>query len=166
MPTAEQEKKSTLKIYTAMGVMMALSLIPHIMAAIAVAFLFTGILIAAGSIRKKSTPGGLAESHMTYTIRTIWVSSFIGMISTALASVYVLKYYDPSIIHQCAEEIMNGAQDVDSCIAEFVAANYNTFMVGAIMAGAPVGIYFIYRFFRGLAPALQGQPVKKPKAWF
>ncbi|HEY8190855.1 MAG TPA: hypothetical protein VIG74_00420 [Alphaproteobacteria bacterium] len=165
MTDTGQERKSVLKIYTAMGGMMALSLIPHVAAAIAVAFLFTGILIAARSIRKKSTPGGMAESHMTYTIRTIWISSFIGMISTALASVYVLKYYDPSIIHQCAEEIMNGAQNVDACIAEFIAVNYNTFMIGAIMAGVPVGVYFIYRFFRGLAPALQGQPIRNPKIW-
>jgi hypothetical protein len=125
MATAEQEKKSILKIYTAMGVMMALSLIPAIFAAIGVAFLFTGILIAASSIRKKSTPGGSAESHMTYTIRTIWISSFIGLASTTLASIYVLTEYDPSAIHQCAEEIMNGADNVDACIAEFVTANYN-----------------------------------------
>jgi hypothetical protein len=39
-------------------------------------------------------------------------------------------------------------------------------MMGAIMAGVPVGLYFIYRFFRGLAPALQGLPVVKPKVWF
>lgn len=161
----QQEQKTVLRVYTALAVMLVLSCIPHLAAAAAVAMLFAGILVAAHSIRSGGAPGGFTAGHMTWVIRTIWLSSFIGTITTALASVYVLKYYDPSIIHQCVDEIMNGAKNVDTCISRFIEANYNTFVIGAILAGVPVGLYLVYRFIRGGYPALQGHSVKKPESW-
>lgn len=161
----QQEQKTVLRVYTAFAVMLVLSCIPHLMAAAAAAILFAGILVAAYSIRSGGAPGGFTAAHMTWIIRTIWISSFIGGITTALASIYVLKHYDPSIIHQCVDGIMNGTENVDACISRFIEANYNTFIIGAILAGVPVGLYLVYRFIRGGYPALQGHSVRNPQAW-
>lgn len=161
----EAELKTVKKIYAAMAIMLALSLVPSTWAAMAVMIFFTAILYIASSIRKKSVPDGFAAIHMTYIVRTIWISSLFAAITGALASIYVLANYDPSSIHDCMDNVIDEGFDARTCLDAFIDANYAIFRNGTVMAGVPVGIYFVYRFVRGFAASFKGKTIERPKAW-
>ena len=161
-----KELKTVKKVYAALGVTLLAAFIPSTIAAIAVVLLLTGTLIAAYSIRRKSEPESLTANHMAYIIRSIWISSLVGAIATAIALVYVLSSYDPGPIQNCLNNVMGSPQGVDSCLSDFVATNKTVFIIGTIIAAIPVTGYSLWRLFNGSKAALKSVPVEKPQAWF
>lgn len=162
-----KEQKTITNIYAVMTVALIMSFVPLAAAALFSMIMFTGGLIAAYTIRKKAEAGDLAANHMTYMIRTIWISSFYALLTTSLAAVYVLYYYDPTPVHVCAQDMMNGTlANMSACIDRFIAVNGRVFTIGGLMAAGPVVLYFIYRLIKGISRASKGHRIGNVKGWF
>jgi len=163
----DNEQKTVKKVYGALAASLLMAAIPHILAVMAVIVLFMGTLIAAYIIRKKSMPDSFSFSHMTYIIRTIWISSFIGTLSTLAATIYTLPLVDNEPIYNCIDSLPSSFADIniDECATKFIDANLSVFITGTIIAAAPIVIYTLWRLYKGGSHALKGLPITKPKSW-
>lgn len=178
-PHDDPEKKKILNLYAAMGISMALTIVPNPMVAIVAGIFFVGVLIAAYFIRSKVEIHGLAGNHCTYIIRTIWIGSFFSIITMTVASFFMLPQIDYTPFQVCADTMMSKgdaflanasnaqiAELSQPCMNDFINANFNILVYAAIIAGGPILIYFLYRFTKGLSRAIKGYRVPDPKAWF
>ncbi len=167
------QNRPVVKNYAFLAGCLVLSFLPFTIAAVAAFILFTAAWIMAGRLRKK-TDDEFFVSHGVFLNRTIWIASFMAMLTTGLASVYVLALYDPSPIHECANNLMtagsaagqsNVAAIIAPCMGDFIEANRNVFTVGGLMAATPVVLYLVWRTTRGARQAVRGLAVEKPLSW-
>jgi uncharacterized membrane protein len=169
----DKEYKHVMQVYGALCAALVMSLIPQVLYATVALLLFTGVMTAAYIVRRQGEKDGLAENHMTFIIRTLWISSLLAAITTALAAAYVLSVYDPGPVNECANQLLNmGLSDyagmqraVAPCLDEFLAVNQAPFMIGTALAAGPVMLYFIYRLLKGLARAAKGYRIAHVKNW-
>lgn len=177
-PHDDPEKKKILNLYAAMGISMALTLVPNFTVATVAGIFLMGVLISAYFTRRNVEIHGLAGNHCTYIIRTIVLSAVFSLITMTIASLLILPGIDYSAIEVCANDFAN--QNLDRmtsvsygdlfsqsqpCMDEFMNANYQGFVMYAALAGGPILIYFLYRFTKGLSRAIKGYRVPDPKAW-
>lgn len=169
----DAEQKKVIRVYAAFVACLFLGLVPSILFATLTALLFTGVMSAAYRIRKNSAEGSLAENHMTYIIRTIWLISFLAIITLGVAAAYFLSVYDPTPVQSCFDGIMSGTAHASSatalfmpCADDFNEANGTALKIGGIISAAPVVVYFLYRLMKGVPRALQGYRVANVKSWF
>jgi len=162
----DRDRKEILTAYGLFAAMMAVSFIPAAWAVVAATILYFIALVYPYQVRKHAAPGSLAENHMTYIIRTIWIASFIAVVTVAAGVFYVLALYDPSSLDACAQNLMNGGMDTEACITDFMGANRNVLYAGGFIAAAPVALYCLWRLFRGLKKSLNTLPMKNVKALF
>lgn len=171
--------KAVINLYAALGVTIILSVIPLASAALAATLFFLGVLMAAYAVRGKAEPESFLENHTTYVIRTLWIASFLAGITIALSSFYMLGNIDYNPFEPCAQKLMNLGLDaaenasftqiypfIAPCVDAFVSANHSVFINMTIMAGGPVIVYMVYRFFHGLKRARGGYRIAKVKSWF
>ena len=131
------------------------------------------------STRKKAEENSLTENHMTYVIRSLWISALFSLITMGAASFYMLGRVDYASFEACANDIAGqGAAAVQSmssaeayamaepCVEDFINGNYSVFMISMLIAGGPVILYLGYRFLKGLSRALKGYRLADPKEWF
>lgn len=172
MPGKDPEQKNILRLYAASCVMIVFSFIPTITAALTTLLLFTFVLIAAYVMRRKSEEHSLTENHTTYIIRTIWISGLIAVLSLTAGSFYMLGHIDQNPLNGCANTIL-GMSDPNAmlavmqpCIDEFVALNKQVLMISGAIVAAPVLLYLILRYARGLPRAIRGYRIAHEKGWF
>jgi uncharacterized membrane protein len=129
--------------------------------------------------RSDATQGSLLENHMTYIIRTIWVGSFLALITLAVAAIYLFKALDNTPLEPCINDLLGfmslgdfsaietlETQIGDKCLTPYLAKNFTPLVTSAIIGIGPVVIYFLFRFLRGYTRARNGYRLAKPRAWF
>lgn len=172
------EKKKILWLYSILGVGIVLSFAPSLIAATLSMILLLGVLMFAYVFRSGSEDGSLMENHMTFIIRTIWISSFLAIATIAAASSYMFQMLDNMPLNPCIDKFLIVSQDLvvfdltsfsaifAKCMDSYWMANTRTFIISGIIAAGPVLFYFLLRFARGLARAKDGYRIANPRAWF
>ncbi len=175
---AQTKEQNTINnIYAMLCVSLILGFLPLMTAAFLALFMFTAAMIAAYVVRRRAEEHSLAENHMTYIIRTIWIASLFGLVSTALASMYLLPNYDSTSLMACMDQVVNsmggGVTDpsqlkdhMQPCMDQFMAENKVVFIKATIIAAAPIVIYMGYRMAKGLSRAVKGHRIGDVKSWF
>ena len=174
----DTQKKVILNLYAAFAVSLLLSFVPSAIVAMIALIFFVGVLIAAYVLRGKADVEDLQHNHMTYIIRTIWLSGFLGIITTTAASFYMLSGIDYSPLDPCVDLIASkdpeavaqaSADDLihlaTPCMNAFLKTNQTLLYTSAALAGAPMILYIIYRFGYGLTRAMKGYRVANVKTW-
>lgn len=172
----DKEKANALQIYAAFGAALVLSFVPTMFAAFLSTALGLGVLIAAYVVRKQNDAGSLSENHMTFIIRTIWIGSFFALITMTAGSIYLFLNLDNAPLEPCFSGLLSAAGSITdmaslkasfgSCYEPYWFLNKGTFITGGVIAAAPILVYFLVRYARGLSRAMNGYRVAKPLAWF
>lgn len=180
----EKDPDHTLIVYFygVFGLSLILSLIPSMAFASIVVLLITLLLIACYIKRHDATKDSFKENHLTYIIRTIWIGTIIGVITTIAGGIYMRIYIDYTPIYICIDRniVINPneflsddykvilsltmklmKEVVDLCMDGFIAANKKTFLYSTLISAGPVVLYFILRFAKGFSKALSGHKVEK-----
>jgi len=171
--------KAVMGLYIGIGLSLLLSLVPILSFAIISLLLFIGVLIASYVVRGKTETGSFAENHATFIIRTLWIVSFISLITIGIASFYMFGRLDYSLLNPCINDLSSrgiayiesaGTQElyrlIQPCADNFIDANIGFFITAALIAGGPVLIYVGYRLFRGVCPFKKGAFIVNHKSWF
>jgi uncharacterized membrane protein len=169
----DPEHNKVIRVYAALTGGLLLSLVPQVLFAALSALFLTGAMITAYGIRRRASRDGLAANHMTYIIRTLWISSGLAVLTMSVATAYILSVYDPTPIHNCVDRLMgSGGLDyaaasalIQPCMGEFLSANYPAFYIGGMIMIGPVAFYFVYRLTHGLSRALKGYRIANIKSW-
>jgi uncharacterized membrane protein len=171
------DQKKILRLYAAFGAALVLSVIPFFLAAFLSMGLAMGVLLAAYILRTDTAEGTLIENHMTFVIRTMWIGSFLALITMAAGSFYLFHGIDNTPLDPCIQHLHllnSGAQIFDvgvifgtfqGCLKNYWIINFKVFLISGIIAGGPVLAYFIIRYARGLARAIDGYRVSNPHHW-
>ncbi len=178
--TQTDPSQSTLtKLYSALLAALVFSFWPSVTAALMALIFATGVLVAAYIYRGKSEEGSLLHNHTTYLIRTIWVGSFFALITTSIASFYMITRIDSMPMMACLEPLARQMQEgtvhldqamlmemIAPCWDQYMDINRQTFITSGAIAVIPVLLYFVIRLVRGFTRAMKGVAITKPKAWF
>lgn len=176
---AMSEQKIIYNIYALFGVSIVFSVVPSISAAFVSALFFLIALIAAYVVRGRSDTHSLTENHMIYVIRTIWIASLFAIVTMGFAAAYMLPKIEYLPLQSCMNALASqGTAALESmgiaeaeaiiapCMEDFMAMNYQVFLVAAFIAGGPLIVYLGYRFVKGIARAAKGYRLADPKGWF
>ena len=171
------EEKTILRVYGAFAATLLFMLVPHIGMCIIAMSMLLGTMIAAYNVRRKAEAHSLAADHMTFIIRTLWIGSGLALITTALASGYMLATADMVPLQSCsdraAQTIINtGTTDtaalqamMQPCIDGFISGNMGVLINAVIIAaGAPM-LYVADRLAQGLSRARKGHRLGNVKSW-
>lgn len=181
----DPETKNILNLYGAFGAGLLMTLLPSITFAIMASVFITGVLIAGYIMRGRVNRDSLTHNHATFIIRTIWLGTFYAMITVIIASIYMNLNLSFSELESCAvsfassgislpqtgsaEEmnamIQNMMGYIQPCLDGFLNANHTLFINSAIIAAAPIVVYFIIRFARGISRAMKGHRLGNPNSW-
>ncbi len=172
-------QRTILNLYAAFGVSLILSVLPYMAAGILSLLFFVGVLVAAYAIRKKVEDHSLSENHATFIIRTMWIGAFFSLVTTAIASAYMISGIDYSQFTPCANALASkgtawlesaGMMEIygvtEPCMDRFLESNGTLLMNAMIIAGAPVIIYMTYRLAKGVSRATKGYRLSDSKSWF
>jgi len=173
-PSPEQERKTVIKVYGFVFLMLLFGCIPNIIAAAITLILFTAVTPVAGHVRNKAAPDSFTADHMTYIIRTVWIFVLFALILIFGAAVYVWMNYDTSPLQPCVDKMMSAAQAGQQptpdmmmpCIEPFLIANRILFLKAGLAAGGPTVLYLVLRLLRGLARARKNERIANPRSWF
>ena len=172
-------QKAILNLYAALGVSLILSVLPYAAAGVLSLIFFAGVLIAAYVLRGKVEEHSLSENHATFIIRTLWIGAFFSLITTVIASAYMLSGIDYSQFQPCANDLASrglewvenaGVMQVyavaEPCLDSFLHSNKTLLMNAMIIAGGPIVIYMAYRMAKGVSRAMKGYRLADAKTWF
>ena len=174
----DPDQKKVLRLYAAFGAALALSVVPFVLAAFLSMVLFLGVLIAAYILRTGTEEGSLIENHMGFIIRTIWIGSFLALLTIVVASIYLFYGMDNTPLDPCIQHFLSigpGTRVLElqamtdifrSCYGAYMDANLRIFIMSGVIAAGPVLIYFIARYARGISRAMNGYRIAKPENWF
>lgn len=178
-PTANPEQMTIYNLYALFGVSIVASVIPMISAAVVSLLLFLILLIAAYMVRGKVEAHSLIENHATFIIRTLWITALFSVLTSIIASIYMMSWIDYSYFESCANTIagydMNALESMDAmqiyaliepCVEDFINGNFQTFIVATLIGGGPLVLYLGYRFVKGLSRAVKGYRLADVKGWF
>lgn len=180
IPTHEDpDRKKIVRLYGWFAASIILTLIPHVLAAAASIILLTYVLGTAYVLRNGSAKDSLLTNHMTFIIRTIWITGLFAIFTTVAASAYLLERIDNAALMPCIEKFLNINPDhmamvkiaelsalFGPCMDAFVRLNFTPLVLSMLIAGGPLLLYALVRFSRGLSRAAKGYRIAKPKAWF
>ncbi len=181
VPTSGQdpEQKTVIRVYGAFVASVLMMFVPQMGFAVVSLLFFTGVLIAGYILRGKADGDGLQWNHMTYVIRTIWISALFAFIVTLLGGAYLWTQVDTGAVMPCAQPmqdyVMAQGENVQMmelyalfapCIEPLIQANWNALMIATMISAGPVVLYLIFRLSHGILRATKGYRVKNPKAWF
>ncbi len=170
-------KPAILRVYALYGMALALSVIPHMIAAGLCMVLFFLVLVMAYILRSGAEENSLMYNHMTFTIRTIWIGGLLAAVTIVAASLYLFQMLDNTPLDPCIQKFITmGPADVfmgpemlqqafGTCYDAYVVRNMTTFIISGAIAAVPILLYFGVRYLRGLSRARGGYRVAKPLAW-
>lgn len=158
----KKETKKIIYLYSAYLIAIICNIVPSSIIQSLGLILFLVIFITTYVYKYKSQEDSVTYSHMTYIIKTIYISSLwllIGM---------VLAYYfaDHMIIHQAIQSLQNGMplteNDLNRIMMNYLKQNIEIFTLTL----SPSLIYLIYRFGKGIIIAQKDSVIHNPKNWF
>ena len=168
---ATKDLKQITNIYAALTVSLFLTFLPLASAALLACIMFLGVWISAYVIRSKSDHDSLTNNHMTYIIRTIWISGLFGLITMSFAGIYVYGSVDPSVLLNCTGGISSTDMAaieaaVKPCMNQFILAHKKELIYGTLVGGGPMIIYLAYRLCKGLSRSIKGHRIGDVTNWF
>jgi len=178
MTSENQEQKKVIHLYSAFAAALVMTLIPSMIFAVISLLFFTGVLIAAYVMRNGNEKGSLAENHAAFIIRTIWIAGIFASVTITAGCAYLLTQVDNSPLQPCTDALLAHAGGlaqgntaalssvITPCVDDFVQVNMSAIMIAMAISAAPILLYFIIRFSRGLSRAMNGYRVANPKSWF
>lgn len=166
-----KEQKIVTNIYAALSVSLVMSFLPMMTAAGLALLMFTGVLVASYVLRGRAPHASMTADHMTYIIRTIWISGLLSLITMSAACLYIYNTVDPSAILQClggsVPADLNATMDtVKPCMTAFISDNLLALINATLVGAGPVVIYMVYRIIKGLSRATKGHRIGDVKNWF
>jgi len=172
-------KKVVMQVYAAFAVSLILCTLPYTTAAVVCMIFLLGVLLAAYIIRWRADKDSFCHNHMTYIIRTIWISGLFASVTTAAGGAYLIAYVDNAPLSNCIDMFlgispdkaasMSGLQAMeyfDPCMENFISTNWQVLMVSMAISAGPIMLYLLYRFVTGISRAMKGYRVAQPQAWF
>lgn len=166
-------QRTILQIYAVLAVSLLLSFVPLPSFALLALLTFTGVLIAAYVLRGRAeSPDSLVAQHMTYIIRTIWITGLFGVGTLILGSVYMFSQYDPAPLLECVNvntlptDMIALQAMMQPCIDAFISANMHVFITATIISAGPLVVYLVYRMAKGINRANAGYRPTNLKSWF
>lgn len=157
-PSAEKEQKQVNRIYAALAAMIIFSCLPLAVLQVVAILLLFYVMGSAYILRSKYGEDSLVHNHMTYLIRTFWISSLFFAIGFVAAGFYLSGKLDLAAIEEMSNTMLTG---------QFVVTeNMKLLAVVSLVSMGPSMIYFIYRVAKGLSRALRGHRMGNVKEWF
>ncbi len=180
VPTSKNpETKTIMRVYGAFVAALLLSLAPDPVFAFVALLIFTGVMIAAYMIRKRSEEDSLTENHMTWIIRTIWIVCLFALVTVTAGSFYLWSRIDFTAIQPCAEKAgdliasqvgepgtMELLAIIEPCEKAFVQDNRMPLIMATAIAALPLLLYLVLRLTKGIARAAKGYRLADIKSWF
>lgn len=174
----DPERKKLINLYSALGVAIALSVVPNTIATIVSLIFFTGVLTTAKRIRKNTEEHSLSDNHCIYIIRTFWITILISIITFSSSGIYLYTKTSYDAFSSCSDTLMNAGaiagsnvsaqkiyQYAEPCMDQFFSDNFNAFLVAIIIGVIPALGYLGYRYIKGLSRAIKGYRIANPKGW-
>lgn len=164
------EQKAVLKLYGAMAASVALQCLPAPILQAGGMALMLGALTFAYGLRRKSSPDTLAHNHMTFLIRTVWVSALFLLAGFAGASVWFYQVGDHGPIHAAVDKVLSGLildeSSLFSLLEEYKDLNFRALVLASVFAAAPPVLYFGLRIAKGFSRAARSYRIANPNQWF
>ena len=156
-----KEQKTVIQIYGFFLMAIIFNFLPSTLFQTIGLFLALGLVISAYVIRRRAENGSLAHSHMSYLIKSFWISSLLLVLGT-VASFFLA---DHSIIHDAVDQVAGGVimseEQIEMILMDYARANFLIF--SAVLA--PSVLYLTYRIVKGLILAKDKKPIKNLKSW-
>lgn len=181
LPHEDPERKKVLALYALLILTVVMTLVPHLAFVVVSTVLLVAVLALAYVVRAKALPDGLAANHMTYIIRTIWLSSGLAVVTTGIASALLIYRMDETPVQPCtqklAEHVLGNSQALEStdiaglasfldpCMEPFMQANMGALIMALVIAAGPLLFYVALRMIKGVSRAHGGYRVAHPQAW-
>lgn len=157
----EEIKQQALTIYSGFLLAIIFNFIPVTFVQTFGAFIFLGLIIAAYIMRSQAEKESFMYSHMSYLIKTFWISSLILLIGIIESYIFA----DHSIIYTTVNGVKNGSMlsetEINALLIEYIQANR---LVFALTLG-PSLLYLIYRTIKGIMLASKNTSIPNPKNW-
>jgi uncharacterized membrane protein len=175
----DPDQKKIVRFYGVFGLCIIMMVIPHMWAAALSIIMLLYVMFAAYYLRAQRPEDSLLTNHMTFVIRTIWISGLLGLVTLTAGCAYLLKGINNAPLEPCINQFLGvnqtGATITDmaqldrifmACMDNFVQANLQVLIISLLISGGPILLYMVVRIARGLSRAVKGYRVAKPKAWF
>ena len=172
MQDHNQQDTHNLKIvrhfYAAFAAVIILQAVPQDTIALAGALIFLVMFIGAYIYRARADEDDLVHNHMTYIIRTTWISGLLFAIGFAVAVAVVYAMADISMIHEAIRGIQPGQiyKQLKNVLDQAYAINMELFLITGAVTLGPSVIYLVVRIAKGMARAMKGYRIANPRAWF
>lgn len=163
-------QKSILRLYAAMAAAVVLQCLPVPVLQIVGVVLMLGALGRVYGLRRSADPESLVFNHMTFLIRTVWISALFLLAGFASASVWFYQVADHSTIHAAVDSVLGGTifdeAQIVGVLETYKDANLRLLILASVFAAAPAVLYFTFRTVKGLSRAARGYRIASPKGWF
>ncbi len=170
MTKKDKERKNIMHIYAALAAALTMQVIPSIEIQLFGACLFMGVLIGAYIFRARSEAESLCKNHMIYIIRTIWIWSLFFSIGAAIATLWIVRSGDHSIIQTAVNQVMSGIvpseEGMMDILYSYLRANFSLIATVCTLTIGPGMVYLIYRLSKGLSRAHKGHRIGDVTKWF
>lgn len=165
-----KEQKVITNIYAALCVSLVMSFLPMMTAAGLALIMFMGVLTASYVLRGRTAHDSLIADHMTFIIRTVWISGFLSLTTMTAAGLYIAKVVNPSEIMSCVTgDLPSDTRAImamiQPCMPAFLSSNMLPLINALLLGAGPVVIYMVYRIVKGLSRALKGHRIGDVKNW-
>lgn len=165
----QKDKKTITNLYGMFAASIIMQFIPMMIMQGFGLVLFIVVMIAAYIYRIGKDKQTLIWNHMTYVIGTIWISSTMLAIGTAIGGYVMYMNGDNTAFHTMTQQILNGVALTESQVMavfkNYMNDNMGLLVITGIVSIGPGVAYLIYRFFKGLERAMKGARLANPKSW-
>lgn len=160
----ENDKKRALTLYAFFGASLLLGLIPQAIATVVSLVFLIISMVYAYKLRRGDD---VAANHAAFILQTIWVATIVSLLSLVAGSIYLIPNINYASFAPCDQALEAGQEllELYPCFATFIAANMNVLVLTALITAAPIALYLIVRFIRGLSRAMKGYRIANPKSW-
>jgi len=186
-PPSKSQRSVIMSLYAFFGAGLLLSVVPMMSAAFLSMLFIIGVFFAAYILRAGQPPDSFRRNHCAFIIRTLWVGSFITLVTIIMASLFLYFGLDHTPLLPCMRTFTDMGQNMGidpansffimmdpaklmyafgGCLQNYITVNLMVFIASFIIAAGPVLLYFIIRYARGLKRAVEGQMFANPRAWF
>lgn len=162
---ADPQQRLLQRLYVGLLVTLILQVVPYTLIAVPAMIAFLVLFTYCYVLRKRQEPDSLAEHHLTYLIRTIWIAGLILAACTLAGYLYVMHYLPKEDLMMLGDELMHTTH-IQGPMNEFIRRNEALLIEGALIMAGPTILYIVYRFARGMARAWKGYRLASVKSWF
>ena len=158
----KKERQNILQIYGLFLFSITLNIVPSSLISSIGILLLMLTIVAIYIYRNKAGHDSLQYNHMTYMIKSFWISSLLLIIGILVT--YLLANH--SIINNAVDSIMAGVVLSEEQMKEILMsyARENYFILAVTLL--PSILYLLYRVIKGINFARQSKKIENSQSWF